>query len=326
MLCIGGGGVESRGKDVRTKSIPAEDNSQYARNPMEMQDVSLRAHDGILWVRLQFYRFQPEYAMYFEIYSLNPQTMTLTSIANTTVVQGRSFHDGSPCLRWISPLPYLVAAPILFLVAYWLLKCRDIPAGTTFLCLGAAACLGYADAEAWPGLLAMVSVGATVSLFTSLPPWLSRDMILWGLYTSLAVATLSDLNCWWGCGDLSIGMLAVGIGLVLNHPVLQIMGWLGMVLTPFVAAQSIMNGMQEFVIVPVVLVISSGLLSMGSYIQKHFQKYRTYLVVYTRHLWRIFLLSAEMAPNNETLSGQGRRGAATSDTVMMQGLVSTRDD
>jgi hypothetical protein len=302
VLCIGGG-EGLRGKDIRTKNLPIVDNDERGRSLKAIQDVSLRIHDGILWVRLQFYLIQLGHAMYLEIYSLNPQTMDLTFITNTTVDQGR-FYGGSPCLRWISPLPYLVAAPVLFLVAYWLLKCRDIPAGVTSLCLGVVAWFVYAEDKSWPSVLAMVSVGATISLFTSLPPWLSRDMILWGLYTSLVMATLADVHCWLGCGDFGLGMLAFGIGLVLNHPVLQIMGSLGMVLTLFIAAESVMNGMREFASAPIALLISSGLLSLGSYVQKHLQKkYRTYVMFHmSRHLT---LLAAELVRRHETSSGQG---------------------
>jgi hypothetical protein len=303
VLCIGGR-EGSHGKDERTMNLPVKGNDQQGRKSVEIQDVSVRSHDGIVWVRLQLYHFQREYAMHLEIYSLNPQTMDLTFITNTTVDHERQ-DGGSPCLRLISPLPYLVAAPILFLVAYWLLKCRDIPAGVTSLCLGVVAWLVYADDKSWPSVLAMVSVGATISLCTSLPPWLSRDMILWGLYTSLVMATLAEVHCWLDCADFYLlGMLAVGIGLVLNHPVLQIMGWLGMVFTFFIAAESVINGMQDPIIVPVALLISSGLLSLGSYVQTHLQKkYRTYVMFHAGRLLRF--LAAEMAPINETSLRQG---------------------
>jgi hypothetical protein len=310
VLCMGGEWTDDdqAKKQLRTIGLPID-----AREERFMEDYAVRGYEGTWWIRIQCYLPQVG-GRHVKIYKLDPHTMNLTVVASTYPEGAMEENGYIPCFDWINAVRCIVGAPLLLLMAYWQLKFRDIPAGMASLCLGPLVVMIYLDAEWAARFVALASVGATISLFSELPPWMSRDMVHWGMYTSLAVLVVM-LESFDG-EQYSILCLCVIIGVVLNHPVLQIMGWLFGAVTLFFALLDL-----NAAGILVCLVVSCGFLRLGVSLDKH----RPYLVYYSRRLTRILNLAAR----NSLSTGQGRGGTVTRhphSNVAAAPFLNTRDD
>jgi hypothetical protein len=365
-------------KEMKTASLPFQENDDGARGSVlqkSLSDVNLRAYDGLLYLRVKWYIYDTRgrpggNTEQVDIYSVKPQTSVLnwtsvgTSHASHMNYYQYSYSRGdrhrSPCFDRIKTVATVVGVPLLFLTAYGLLIWRDIPAGMASFCIGVLAMLSYVNEELAVGVGALASVvgATTLSLFGTptkiLPPWISRDMILWGIYATMAVLALASPN-FWCCWKWPIGRLclAAATGFVLDHPVLHIMGWTGAAMTLYFLFLAIWgstmttttsrnfnddyyyhdggqnNDKSLWPTVPLGLVITCGLFSLSFSLQKS----RPYLVAYSRRFWRI----VQMASRNASSSSRGGQGAQpnntrnnnnnnNNDTVMMQSLLTTRDE
>ncbi len=99
------------------------------------------------------------------------------------------------------------------------------------------------------------------------------------------------------------------VGVLLNHPVLQLMGWIGG--TAFVCFGLLFflgygSDNELWIMVPAGLVIGCGLVTLGHALTK----YRAYVVYYAKKLWR--------ATANAANAGRGGDDMST-------GLLSHRD-
>jgi hypothetical protein len=352
ILCRGGGGGRegwtpstSLVPELKTIGVVTEHDIVRQFRRQFCEGLSLLAHDGILFLRLQCY-FRRSGVEQLEILTLNPQTMNLTSIAKTHVDDIDMYGHldyGSPCSRWIQNLSVGVSVPLLLLTAYWLVKLRDIPAGMTPCCFGVFIVASWIALD-WVIILGrLLSVGATIALLGHgrLPHWVSRDIVVWGLYTTLVVSAVASLEFWccWRMPVVTLCLAAV-IGVILNHPVLQIMGGVGAVVTLLLLVLAVFltpgdgfgifthgyqSGRTFWNDVPLGLVISSGLFSLSFSIQKH----RSYLVAYWRRAVRILQLASQ---NAFTRRGGGNsrfhpsHANRSSDTGLLQSLLSTRDE
>jgi hypothetical protein len=286
VLCMGGG--EWTDEDDKQKELRTIGLSIDVKKGRYLQDYTLRGYEGTLWIRVQWLGG----GRLVELYKLDPHTMNLTVVTSTFPEGAGGDYGTTPCLDWINAVQFIVGVPLLLLMAYWQLRFRDIPAGMASLCLGPlAVMMRYLDAEWTAAFGALASVAATISLFHELPPWMSRDMVHWGMYTSLAVLMVT-LDSYDG-EQHSILCLCVIIGVVLNHPVLQIMGWLFGAVTLFF---SLLHWDAAGILVA--LVVSCGFLRLGVSLDKH----RPYLMYYSRRLMRILTLMAR----NSFSTAQGR--------------------
>jgi hypothetical protein len=78
-------------------------------------------------------------------------------------------------------------------------------------------------------------------------------------------------------------VFSVVIGLVLNHPCLQLMGWIGVIITTFIGLNTFTTEpILLFVQIPIGIVISCGLATVGYKLTQ----YRPVLRVYCQRLWR----------------------------------------
>eukprot|EP00542_Grammatophora_oceanica_P015032 CAMPEP_0194037272 /NCGR_PEP_ID=MMETSP0009_2-20130614/9611_1 /TAXON_ID=210454 /ORGANISM="Grammatophora oceanica, Strain CCMP 410" /LENGTH=131 /DNA_ID=CAMNT_0038679369 /DNA_START=43 /DNA_END=438 /DNA_ORIENTATION=- len=97
-------------------------------------------------------------------------------------------------------------------------------------------------------------------------------------------------NTWdedWERSDLYnciLGVTLVCIGLVLNHPLLQLCGWIGAIVTIVMAVVAVFDPYpwDLLLTIPLSIVISFGLASLGFYLSK----YRLHMIIYSRRLWR----------------------------------------
>jgi hypothetical protein len=328
--------------------VKEENDNPSMLNRSFSRDTLLQAYQGLLYIRVRWYYHETN-ARQLEILTLNPQSMNLTSIAKTrNLFDEQSFErdtynmhyrsSDEHCAHWIDGVKSVVGVPLLFLVAHWLVKLRDIPAGMTLLCLGVyilASIIFWKNTHVFG---AVTSVAATISLLlggttttrnsgSALPPWMSREMVLWGLYTTLIVSAVASPD-FWCCWRLPIGIVCLGavIGVILNHPVLQILGGVGAVATvllvvvTIVAPEYSMNYFEWglWTIAPSGLVISCGIFSLSFSIQK----YRFYLVAYLRRVWRIL----QLASTNRTAGRRGGSGSTRYQSGNNDGAaLSTRD-
>jgi hypothetical protein len=314
VLCMGGGEWtdedDKQKKELRTIGLSID-----VREGRFLEDYALRGYEGTLWIRAQWLLTRVGGGRLVELYKLDPHNMNLTVVPSTCPEGAGGDYGATPCLDWINAVQCIVGVPLLLLMAYWQLRFRDIPAGMASLCLGPlAVMMRYLNAEWTAAFGVLASVSATISLFHELPPWMSRDMVHWGMYTSLAVLVVTLNN---NDGEqYSILLLCVIIGVVLNHPVLQIMGWLFGVITLFFSLLD-----WDVTGILVALVVSCGFLRLGVSLDKH----RPYLMYYSRRLTRILTLMAR----NSFSTGQGRGGTVShhphsSDAAVP--FLNTRDD
>lgn len=110
-----------------------------------------------------------------------------------------------------------------------------------------------------------------------------RDTALWTLYTLLLSAICVPVT---NVASEVVGVIiifSVLIGLVLNHPCLQLMGWIGAIIATFIALISLPTApLFVFIQIPIGIVLSCGLATVGYKLTK----YRPFFVVYCKRFWR----------------------------------------
>jgi len=105
---------------------------------------------------------------------------------------------------------------------------------------------------------------------------------VWAHYSTIAFFTFLDLNR----NDFpGMIVLCIIVGILLNHPVLQLAGWIGGATAVFVGIFSFFLGggdIEDLLEVPLSIIIGCGLVSAGYTLTK----YRAYILFYLRRLWR----------------------------------------
>ncbi|ACI65446.1 predicted protein [Phaeodactylum tricornutum CCAP 1055/1] len=189
-----------------------------------------KAHDGRYWIRLQEDRFVDEWSSYQEvlhIIQLDPQSMMYTVVANSTSFpdfQQPLRNEGSRCFRWTSGIGYVAAAISLFLSALVLLLFIKTKSGAGCLALSIFAVRLWLE-ETWLDMLSPVLLVFTfICLCTASLSLAVREMVLWGIYSVIVVQlVLAFVNREFPV----MGTIGLGMGLALDHPVLQLGGWIG---------------------------------------------------------------------------------------------------
>jgi hypothetical protein len=297
VLCVAASEDTSRG--FRNVTLSWEDRRRNA------QPLTTKAYSGELWILVRVWeerhmggnrnlilpmhhRYHRDSSESIEIYKLHPRTMQVTSIANITLNNGNEnpfrFGDSYTCFRWATAIGSVVGAAVLAPASIWMLKVRKMPAGVVPVCIGLIALIGLLSEDLAYGIAFLTVVALTIFLLGTPSPWMRRDVVLWALYSILAV--LSAINL--GEAEISIGaiILCVIVGLVLDHPVLQFVGWLSGIMTTFIGIFSFFSKRGDFenlIMIPIGIVVSCGLVSVGYTLTK----YRAYLVYNTRRLWRL---------------------------------------
>jgi hypothetical protein len=142
-------------------------------------------------------------------------------------------------------------------------------------------------------------------------------MVLWGIYATMSVLALASDN-FWCCWKWPVGRLCLVAvtGFVLDHPVLDMMGWLGATMTLYLLFLAIRgpttnsndvyynNGRStESSLWPAVLLgllLTFGLFSLSFSLQKC----RPYLVAYWRRFWRILHLASQKTSSSQSQAEQ----------------------
>jgi hypothetical protein len=244
----------------------------------------------------------------------------------------------------------VVGVPLLFLTAYGLLIWRDIPAGMASFCVGVFAILSYVGIELASCFVSVTCSGASIlsacgTTSRILPSWISRDMVLWGIYATMAVLALTSPD-FWCCWKFPVGRLCLVAltGFVLDHPVLDIMGWMSATLTLYFLFLAIRGPTTNYRDVyysdgrntdsslwPAVLLgllITCGLFCLSFSLQKC----RPYLVAYSRRFCKILRLASKNTSSSRGQAGQpnntndNNNTNGRSDTVLLQSLLTIREE
>jgi hypothetical protein len=213
----------------------------------------------------------------------------------------------------------ILASIVVFPASYWLLVIKEIPSGmapAVVMVFEILADLANDDFAIALGFVTAIAASIYLLGIVKLPGRFNRETLVWVFYVIICYFTMYGLFHgpstygprlevpWW-----SFLVLSSIVGVLLNHPVLQLMGWIGG--TAFVClgllffvGYRIDN--EPWIMVPAGLVIGCGLVTLGHALTK----YRAYVVYYAKNLWR----SAANVAN----AGRG-------DDDISTGLLSHRD-
>jgi hypothetical protein len=290
-----------------------------------------KAHDGRYWIRLQEDRFVDEWSSYQEvlhIIQLDPQSMMYTVVANSTSFpdfQQPLRNEGSRCFRWTSGIGYVAAAISLFLSALVLLLFIKTKSGAGCLALSIFAVRLWLEEtwldETWLDMLSPVLLVFTfICLCTASLSLAVREMVLWGIYSVIVVQlVLAFVNREFPV----MGTIGLGMGLALDHPVLQLGGWIGAPLSVCILLYYAIVGffgdiygfymsigylygrhlaLVMLAYTPVSVIIGCGMVTAGP----HVSRYRAILLFYLRRYWRS--LRVKLRRRSRPQSSNGKMG------------------
>lgn len=290
----------------------------------DVRPLSMKAHSGELWILVRVVnnhvrRTQRGYyaeSHQTEIYKLYPETMQISSIANVTHNDEdfNPFRVTDKCSRWTATIGSAVGAAVLGPASFWMLKVRKMSAGVVPVCVGLIKLIGLLSEDLAKGIAYLTAVAVTIALFGKVPAWMGHDILPWALYSTLgALFAISPGHV----ERIGVMILFVMIGLILDHPVSQLVGWLGGIATLFIGIFSFSSKhgkLENLVIIPIGIVVSCGFVSMGY----NLTRYRAYLVYHSRRLWMLTSTAMSNASTHrENVAGQQPRG-----DDMTQGLLS----
>jgi hypothetical protein len=305
LLCVASGEDISNG--FRNVSLPKKWKNGGRRADVEEK---VKALNGVLyfeytWYKHDYWSFDKIFAQ-MEIYKLQPDAMKFEPIAYITgeesmgtVVSG--IGSGDTCKTWIKMIMYSLASIVVFPASYWLLVIKEIPSGmapAVLMAFEILADLANDDFAIALGFVTAIAVSIYLLRIAKLPGWVNRETLVWVFYAIICYFTMNGVYRqeirdygpskygprlevpWW-----SFVVLSSIVGVLLNHPVLQLMGWIAG--TAFVCfgllffvGYDIDN--EPWIMVPAGLVIGCGLVTLGHALTK----YRAYVVYYAKNLWR----------------------------------------
>jgi hypothetical protein len=232
-------------------------------------DYSIRWLNHLVWLRATFYGWAGDVRT--GIYKADYENMTWTN-----VVEPQTYRPPNQCLNYLHWLDIGVGTLALIFSSFWLLKIQGIPAGMVPLTSFFITVLSSVSYRL--GFLCgiMGAIAAAASLVgRSLPARTNREMVLWTLYTILICLLFPlDYLSWTllfpseyrffaiNHGFTAIALLLlVVIGLILNHPVLEVMGWVSAMATVVLTVSSFVqpNNHDMFLVILIGIVMSCGL-------------------------------------------------------------------
>jgi hypothetical protein len=287
-------------------------------------EYSIQWFNDTVWLRATFQDYRSGDAR-TGIYSADYKNMMWTN-----VVKPDPYRPPNRCLNYLHWLDIGVGTLALIFSSFWLLKFQGIPSGmvplTAFVISGLSSLswsLGF-----FIGLMGAIAA-ATSLVGHSLPARMNREMVLWTLYTILSCLVFPlDYLSWtllfpseYRYFAINHGVTAtallflVVIGLILNHPVLQMMGCVSVMGTIVLAFSSFVqpqtNRHELFLVIPIGIAMSCGLVSTGY----RLTRYRAYMVWYSRRLWGAL---KDLSPGRQAANTHSQDGNLT------QHLVSSR--
>jgi hypothetical protein len=187
-----------------------------------------------VWVKLHFttrYRTGHMEDEYFELYKLIPSTpLQLNFIAraasNTITL--------NICEPWMMRFVVSAVTFTLARASAWLLVVKNMTAGMVPLCVATSVLLTFIDIDWCLTLCSITAIATLVALVGFVQHPFAREKLVWSLYTFLFVILFvfsydyvqfkDEFNTFeWG---LLVYFILAFVGLLLNHPVLYLLGWM----------------------------------------------------------------------------------------------------
>jgi hypothetical protein len=316
LLCVASGEDISNG--FRNVSLPISNGFRNVSLPTKWKngggsayveanvEAKVKALNGVLYIEYTWYWYKYDHwyvhkiFAQMEIYKLQPDTMSLESIANITGEKS-DIGSGDTCNTWIKMIICSLASIVVFPASYWLLVIKEIPSGmapAVVMVFEILADLANDDLAIALGFVTAIAASIYLLGIVKLPGRFNRETLVWVFYVIICYFAMNGVYRqeihdyglfhgpstygprlevpWW-----SFLVLSSIVGVLLNHPVLQLMGWIGgtayvcLGLLYFVG-YGIDN--EPWIMLPAGLVI----VTLGHALTK----YRAYVVYYAKNLWR----------------------------------------
>ncbi|KAL3928844.1 MAG: hypothetical protein SGBAC_012471, partial [Bacillariaceae sp.] len=298
ILCL------SSGEDIsevfrNTTLIPGEKRETKGRY---LRSSSTKAFAGQLWYAASWQYDIDDWSMdseeaVTEFLRLDPETMEVETVANISKTRGGrhdvpryDFAAEDECGKTMSLLSLSSLVVVLPVSLYVLIKKR-MGAGIVPLALATCFIVMSFDEDVLAMMCVILVLCTTISLILRRPKCFNREMMVHLHYTLVffAMFGLMDRGRFSGVVVTGLALLAA---MVLNHPILQIIGWiggLGGALFLMMAASNprsfgpFVDEGQAMILVPVCIVVGFGVVSIGTLLKR----YRAYIVFYSSRLWAL---------------------------------------
>lgn len=254
---------------------------------------SATLHADKLWVQLVMNQYDNRMGTHkkiLEFYTLTSGTMLLNSIINVTVPDGDMFGfqhvvgRDSPCSFWIRFIENTMRCIVLVPASFWLLKVRRMPAGVVPACVAGFMLLVLIKEDLALGLGCMAIGAAIIALLGLMPTSLSvgREELVWILYTMSTSVFVLTVNRQYQF-LLAVVPCAI-VGILLDHPVLCLAGWIGGVCSACFGVFNLFLHRYEagLIFLCVGIFGGPGVVTVGY----NLAKYRAYVLYYLKRAWR----------------------------------------
>jgi hypothetical protein len=265
--------------------------------------VAAKLYEDKLWLGLElepsYFYFSPESDVPVnrnsrEFYKVEPEAMKIVSVANISDTQYSSIpfslYKENNCSNFFNDAIILaVVVSVLIPVSFWLVKVHQMPVGVVPACVAAFHALGWMSDGLALGLGFVAAVSVTLALLVGLTlSWMGREVLVWALYTiwpSLAVLGVDR------GGEIVAPVLMLCVGVMLNHPVFEIVGFVGGVSAVCFGVISLLFHLSEpkvgFLIIFLGIIFGCGTVTIGY----NLTKYRAYILYYLKRWWRGVIIS-----------------------------------
>jgi hypothetical protein len=298
--------------------------------------ASSRAYNGSLYHYSVWYKTGGQGARYdqdgvIEIYKLDPATMAIESISNSSVSRHYRYSDvyiifdrRSECFVQSQMIACCMLAVVVIFAYFWLYHCNHMASGLAPACMALFTVLLLIHNDFAYGLGYCAVFATTVSLLNVSPPRTEREALVWIHYSILTVFSVYEL-VYDRSAMIFMGLLA---GAFLGHPVVEMVGGLvsigavtALIWSLLLEPQGVHNVLLK---VPFLVVGGCGLVSIGRCVTKH----RAFLYFYFRHLWRAEVSTWRGGRNSGRMSISNpldSRSDAVADGMLTRGLLSSSE-
>jgi hypothetical protein len=327
ILCIRSS--DDIGSDV-FPNVTVNKNAATTNMNKNFEGASLATYDNEVWVQKTFMDYSSRNGnaeTSFEFYKIVPDATTLelkfvTKVAFSGYDFMENFEDpflwgpGSPCYKWTKYIDLAVLLLVLLPASVWMIFLKNLSAGVVPACVAISFLLSRINNEFSIALCSMAAGAAFLALLGFLPIPLSREKLVWGLYTMLAsIAGMIYSGRFYMFYDnmynferalLTIAIASL-VGFILNHPVLYIFGWVGGIWAVFCGVFLLFTPERHegLFAISLGIIMGSGCVTVGF----NLIKYRAHLVFYSKRAWSAMNSAMQRSGASERSSQSGHAAA-----------------
>ena len=243
--------------------------------------------------------------VFTEFRKVDPETMNVVLVTNITESPEGSFWSErvgptTTCQHWLEMIGSVICASILLPTGAWLYRTKQVTAGACLGCIAIYSVLFALSSELGIGLAFLVILGVSVGILGRFARNSDHEPLVWILYSTLVCVSVTGVLSGSRPMVAMIVVLYIAIGFLLNHPVLQILGWVGGTITMLVGIFSLIHGAMQkesqshyydtsrpttadhILLITCGIIAGCGTVTIGSLLTK----YRAYIVFYINHFLR----------------------------------------